>query len=658
MLAPGSEIGRYVVRQRLAEGGMAEIFLASAVGPEGFAKDVVIKVVRRFLATDPQFVQMFIDEARLASRLNHANVVQIFDFGKHGDTYYLAMEYVRGVSLWDLRRRCREQGVPFPPTLAAEIGAQVARGLHYAHSLSENGQRLGVVHRDVTPHNVLLSFDGAVKLTDFGIAKAQRSQTVPGSLKGKFAYMSPEQSRGEAVDARTDLFALGIVLWELVTGGRLFDGDSDVAVLRAVQESLVPPASRLNPEVPAELSDLLAKALARPLAERFQTAAELEKALATFVLRSARSVEDTSVATFLQQLFPEEASGAGPSPGQTLTDHDAAFLVGPTFPSPRVAEVDPTMTVTPLVEPLQRRLTPTAVDAARSSGPTPALEPLSQRTTDEHDFGAERPKTAQMPALSPTSRRFDPIPVSAEPSVVVSRSMTSLPDVSGAATTERAATPEEPPLSAPRSPWPLVVVLAVVVGVLGVGVVTLGGDGPATPEPGPRPALADPAAARGAPEDAPAAAAVAATPPAPPAALGPEAAPVEDGALTGGAGAAEPAVPPGPTPGASASATTPVAGKAAGEPTAPGPGDDADAVTTKRPAPAPAPAKRPGTIAVRASPFATVTIKGRQYEVTGVKNLPAPAGTYDIVLAHPKKKVTERVSVQPGATTAVSFTVE
>lgn len=139
MLEPGTQIGRYVVSRKLAEGGMAEIYLASALGPEGFSKEVVIKVVRSFLATDPQFVQMFIAEARLASRLNHANVVQIFDFGKHEDTYYLAMEYVRGASLWDLRQRCRQQGTPFPPTLAAELGVQISRGLQYAHSLSDKG---------------------------------------------------------------------------------------------------------------------------------------------------------------------------------------------------------------------------------------------------------------------------------------------------------------------------------------------------------------------------------------------------------------------------------------------------------------------------------------------------------------------------------------
>ncbi|NRD68363.1 serine/threonine protein kinase, partial [Corallococcus exiguus] len=294
-LEAGTHVGKYVVRRKLAEGGMAEIFLCTARGPEGFEKEVVIKRVRAFLASDPDFVQMFIAEARLASRLNHANVVQIFDFDKHEDTYYLAMEYVRGCSLWELRKRSKEAMTPMPPVLVAHIGAEVARGLHYAHRLRVNGELLNLVHRDVTPHNVLVSYDGAVKLTDFGIAKAGNKLTNPGVLKGKFAYMSPEQARGESVDVRTDVFALGVVLWELLTGGRLFQGDSEIAVLRAVQESTIVPPARLNPDVPPDLDAVICRALERDLSKRFQTAGELERALAQCVLNHARSVDDTDV---------------------------------------------------------------------------------------------------------------------------------------------------------------------------------------------------------------------------------------------------------------------------------------------------------------------------------------------------------------------------
>ncbi|RKH26059.1 serine/threonine protein kinase [Corallococcus praedator] len=307
-LEAGTHVGKYVVRRKLAEGGMAEIFLCTARGPEGFEKEVVIKRVRAFLASDPDFVQMFIAEARLASRLNHANVVQIFDFDKHEDTYYLAMEYVRGCSLWELRKRSKEAMTPMPPTLVAHIGAEVARGLHYAHRLRVNGELLHLVHRDVTPHNVLVSYDGAVKLTDFGIAKAGNKLTNPGVLKGKFAYMSPEQARGESVDVRTDVFALGVVLWELLTGGRLFQGDSEIAVLRAVQESTIVPPARLNPDVPPDLDAAICRALERDLSKRFQTAGELERALAQCVLNQARSVDDTDVGDFMRRLFPVAAS--------------------------------------------------------------------------------------------------------------------------------------------------------------------------------------------------------------------------------------------------------------------------------------------------------------------------------------------------------------
>jgi tRNA A-37 threonylcarbamoyl transferase component Bud32 len=354
-LAAGTPIGKYVVRRKLAEGGMAEIYLAAALGPEGFEKDVVIKRVRPGLAGDPDFVRMFIAEARVASRLNHANLVHIFDFDKHEDTYYLAMEYVRGHSLWELRRRCQERGVAIPPMLVAQIGMEVARGLAYAHRLTENGQSLALVHRDVTPHNVLLSFDGAVKLTDFGIAKAGGRATTSGMLKGKFAYMSPEQARGDTVDARTDVFALGVTLWELLTGARLFEGDGDVAVLRAVQERLIVPPARLNPGVSAPLDAAVMRALERDRARRWPTAHELERALAEVVLGGARSLEDTDVGAFLRRMFPEEAGVAEAvagtasipislstsAPAGTALEASAPVTAGTALPTERVMPAPP-----------------------------------------------------------------------------------------------------------------------------------------------------------------------------------------------------------------------------------------------------------------------------------------------------------------------------
>ncbi len=608
MLEPGTEVGRYIIKRKLAEGGMAEIFLASAQGPEGFSKDVVIKVVRSFLANDSQFVQMFIAEARLVSRLNHANVVQIFDFGKHGESFYLAMEYVRGASLWDLRKCCREKGVPFPPTLAAEIGAQVARGLQYAHALTENGQRIGVVHRDVTPHNVLLSFDGAVKLTDFGIAKATTTQTAPGMLKGKFAYMSPEQSRGEKVDARTDIFALGIVLWEMLTGGRLFDGDSDLAVLRAVQDTLIPPPQRLNPDVPPDLSDVVMKALARPLAERFQTAFEMEKALANYVLRTAQSVDDSSVSLFLGQLYQDEIEAppeATPSPAETDDDD---FGTGDTRFRPRPG----TVTATPLPTLTSRKHSPArrgALDDDDESAPV-----RTEEFTPAAGAPAAKPRTEQMPALKRPSRKFEPLPIG-EPSVVVRPSL-QLPDVSASSTVQASEVQENglsEPITVPKSKTPMFAAAAVVV----LGLVSVGaylGTRPAEPI-APPPLVAvktEPVAV--------------VTPP--PVVKKPivEAPPVEE---------------------VDAGEAAPVA-VADPEPVKPVP----EKVNS------PLAARRFGTITVKAVPFATVLVQGKSYEVTGVRKIPAPAGTYEITLSHPKRKVKEKVTVQPNETTTVLFSAD
>jgi serine/threonine-protein kinase len=324
---------------------------------------------------------MFIAEARVASKLNHANVVHIFDFDQHEDSYYLAMEYVRGKSLAEVHRRSRTLGKPMPPVLAAQIALEVARGLAYAHRLTDHGQPIGLVHRDVTPHNVLISYEGAVKLTDFGIAKASNRASTAGMLKGKFAYMAPEQARGDPVDSRTDLFALGITLWELLAGTRLFDGDTDLAVLRAVQEREIVAPSAFNPAVDAPLTDVVMTALQRDPARRFQTASELERRLLTYVIASTRTPEDTDVGLFVRGLFPAEAaaeedtdpvgplqlvSGVGPtasrpqptarSPGQRSTRADReGRLLQQTLPSGSEAPLLDDDALAPTRTPASRR---------------------------------------------------------------------------------------------------------------------------------------------------------------------------------------------------------------------------------------------------------------------------------------------------------------
>ncbi len=332
-LPAGTRVGKYVIQRKLAEGGMAEIFLASSFGPEGFEKQVIIKRIRPTFAEDPAFVEMFVSEARLVSKLNHSNIVQIFDFDRHENTFYIAMEYVRGKSLAQAHQRALELSIALTPALAAEIVAEVARGLSFAHRLTEHGQPLGLVHRDVTPQNILLSYDGAVKLTDFGIAKAGTRASTVGMLKGKFAYMSPEQSRGQPVDSRTDIFALGITLWELLSGVRLFDADSDVAVLNAVQERAVVPPAQLNPTVDSNLSGIVMRCLERERGARFQTAQELERALARYLSAAAPGREETDVSAWMHQVFPIESSQTE----STEFRQNPAPLVpdggGPSFPS-------------------------------------------------------------------------------------------------------------------------------------------------------------------------------------------------------------------------------------------------------------------------------------------------------------------------------------
>lgn len=393
---------------------MAEIYLATSTGPEGFHKEVVIKRIRSFLAGDSDFVEMFKAEARLASRLEHPNVVQIFDFDKHEDTYYLAMEYVRGCSVWELRRRCREQGRALPAVLVAQVGVLVARGLHYAHRLVVDGQPLHLVHRDVTPQNVLLSLDGAVKLTDFGIAKrAGHKHTAPGVLKGKFSYMSPEQARGDEVDARTDLFALGVVLWEMLTGGRLFDGDSEVAVLKAVQQSAIAPPARLNPEVPQDLSEVVLRALQRDPALRFQTAGELERALGECVLRHARSVDDTDVGAFVRQVLeadrgpgadkarePEAAPQPVPTPVREPTVAMPGSRSGRQDSTPRAVEADSVLYASTQV--LAERGEPGASSATAEPR---SAEPVAAVPSASAPQRAPGPAAAVAPAAPPPGRR-------------------------------------------------------------------------------------------------------------------------------------------------------------------------------------------------------------------------------------------------------------
>jgi tRNA A-37 threonylcarbamoyl transferase component Bud32 len=307
------QFGKYRLLEPVAAGGMAEVWRAEAPGAEGFVKEVALKLIRGDHDARGDFVRMFIQEARLASRLSHANIVQVFDFDQVDGQYYIAMEMVRGRTLREVVERCRETGARFGVARAVHVCAEVARALAYAHHLEEGGRPAGLVHRDVSPQNVLVSFEGEVKLTDFGIARAlgTAEATAPGTVKGKLAYMAPEQARGEPVDGRTDLFALGVMLWELCAGRRLFARDGDAATLAALlsAEPISPP-SAWNELVPPALDGVVLAALERDAARRTASAEELAAALAAIRLQIAARHEDFDLRALMRRLWPDHRNSA------------------------------------------------------------------------------------------------------------------------------------------------------------------------------------------------------------------------------------------------------------------------------------------------------------------------------------------------------------
>jgi serine/threonine-protein kinase len=307
-------LGRYRILERLASGGMADVYRAEVVGAEGVRKEVALKLVRGDRAGSAELVSMFVREARLAARLSHANIVQIFEFDQAEGRHFIAMELVRGHHLGRVLERCREQGIRFGAARAVFVAAEVATALAYAHQPTACGAP-GLVHRDVSPHNVLVSLEGEVKLADFGIARAasRAGLTYPGTLEGKLGYVAPEQARGEAADARADLFALGVVLWELLAGRRLFERETEAASLDALLNGPpVSPPSAWNEAVPPELDALVLQCLERDPSRRIGCARELAAGLRALLLRLAQTPEDWELRPLMRRLWPGGAGGATP----------------------------------------------------------------------------------------------------------------------------------------------------------------------------------------------------------------------------------------------------------------------------------------------------------------------------------------------------------
>ncbi len=301
--------GKYTLIDRIAVGGMAEIFLARQAGLEGFEKTIVIKRIRPHLSKQPNFVKMFLNEAKLAAQLNHPNIVQIYDLGRIGESYFIAMEYIFGRDMRRIIPKADALGIPFPMVYALKIASSVCEGLYYAHARTDMyGNALNIVHRDVTPENIFVSFDGTVKVLDFGIAKAanQIEQTRAGEIKGKLSYMSPEQCMGKPLDNRSDIFSMGVVLYEWLTGFKLFTGDSEVAILKSITEGKIYAPSYFKADIPEGVEAILMKALEKDRERRYQTAWEMQYDLDQFLSQYEFTPSNIHLSNFLKQLFNDE----------------------------------------------------------------------------------------------------------------------------------------------------------------------------------------------------------------------------------------------------------------------------------------------------------------------------------------------------------------
>lgn len=302
--------GKYKIIKKLESGGMAEVFHAEYESMEGFKKQVAIKRVLPHLSQNREFIAMFLDEARLSLKLNHANIVQTFDIGFSNNTYFITMEYVDGVNMKKVLEYHLKHSIFMDPAYAAFIMNEVCKGLAYAHSLKDqHGRALGVVHRDVSPPNILLSRQGEVKLVDFGLAKAtsQLEHTEPGIIKGKFSYLSCEAAWGKEVDARADIFSAGIIFWEMLAGGRkLFLGETDYETVMLVRDAKVPPITSINPDVPGEFEFIIMKALQPDPDRRYQTATEMGRDIARAMFSLQKPVTAYDIGQMVEQIQKEE----------------------------------------------------------------------------------------------------------------------------------------------------------------------------------------------------------------------------------------------------------------------------------------------------------------------------------------------------------------
>ncbi|ATB37985.1 serine/threonine protein kinase [Cystobacter fuscus] len=406
--------GKYQLLKRIATGGMAQIFLARERGQNRL---LVIKRILPHLADNEEFVQMFLDEARIAARLDHPHIVQIYDLGSQDDSFFIAMEYIHGEDLRRVWKRAERSGQLIPVPFVCRALSEACAGLDHAHKkVDANGKPLNIVHRDISPQNILLTFDGRTKVVDFGIAKAadQATETRSGVLKGKYSYMSPEQAAGEKVDRRSDIFALGVVLYELLTGTRLFKRSNDVITLQAVIECKVLPPSQVNPRVPRDLDPIVMKALEREPGDRYPEAVQLQRALEQWLDTYSQPSSTAHLAAYMKDLYAtrlaeearlgdvlvEEAEAHSPSIAPKSPDRTGRSSIETmAAPRPDAAGVPPRPPRASLSSPraeLDRKRT---VDLRRSPG-EPTLEASEAGALSETEM-----RDPGQPSAQPRSHR-------------------------------------------------------------------------------------------------------------------------------------------------------------------------------------------------------------------------------------------------------------
>ncbi len=424
-----ARLGPYEVRAKIGEGGMATVYLGHLKTPQG-DRVVALKVIKDEFSLNADFVNMFLDESKIVSRLNHPNVVQVYELGNEGARLFIAMELLFGQSLWHVWNACRVAGVRLRYDVAAHIGARGALGLHHAHELTRpDGGPSNLVHRDVNASNIFVTYEGEVKIIDFGLAKAigRVSKTAAGVVKGKLAYMSPEQAVGKPLDRRSDVFALATSLWEVTTDHRLFKGTDDVDTLKRVYAAQVTDPTTLVEGYPPDLWQILRRALAKNPNDRYSTAAEFARDLDAFTGRTAPQMGPRTVAEVMQALFrgererqatwmAEASSHDKPAPAEPLISPQAPrFGVG-TLPQPASAKLDPMVSMLfsgPAVTLRDPEMATRQAATAQAGFSTGELDRI--RRTAAAPFGATTGETTKVPSRSPTPSMPPPSSVAGVP---------------------------------------------------------------------------------------------------------------------------------------------------------------------------------------------------------------------------------------------------